>query len=123
MVQAIGYHGVIRRKKSLIKTSICIKAGRVENGVFCSKKSGDPLFKLTVKRLGATDETHRSCSKTPPLERLTSGFHNSRMTRKPQIVVRAHVEDLPTIIQPDHHVLRGTDQFFALIQTPFLDFL
>ena len=73
--------------------------------------------------LGSADETDRSHAVAPVVVRSLCCIDQSLVVAKAKIVVRAHVDDLPAILQLYAGALGGSDRCFSLKQAGFPDVL
>jgi hypothetical protein len=72
--------------------------------------------------LGAADETHRSHAESPAAERLAGCGDDLGVVGEAKVVVGAHVDDLPAILESDEGVLRRVDVALAFIESRSIDF-
>ena len=105
VIETVGNDGILGGEERLKKTSIGVKTGGIEDGVFGAQKSSDGLLQLAVHALAATDEPHRRRPEPPALQGCTRCFHHLGMVSQAQVIVGAHVEDFTPVLQRDEGTL------------------
>ena len=79
-----------------------------------AKEFAELLLKLLVDALRAADEAHAGAAVTPLLQRVVRGLFHRRMLGETEVIVRAKIQHLAPIGEPDAHTLRRRDEPLAL---------
>src|SRR3989344_2026251 len=92
VVELIADDRIALPQQRLEDSRVRIEARAVQHRVVHGEKSGDFALQLPVRLLGAADEADRGHAVPPALQASSCGPDNRKMSRAPQVVVRAEVE-------------------------------
>ena len=59
MIQGIGNNGILFTQQGLKNTTVGIKTGCIQNGIFSAEKPGNFFFQLFMQVSCTTDKPHR----------------------------------------------------------------
>ena len=116
MVERVGDDRVLRAEDRLEEAAVGVPAGGVEDRILGAEEVADRRLEFAVDRLGAADEPDGAEAVAPALERGGRGGLDLRVVRQAEVVVRAQVERLAAILEPDARTLGGVDEPFLLVE-------
>jgi len=122
VVELVGDHRVLFGQQHFEEPAVGIEARRVEDGVLGAEELRNLLLEAAVERLGAADEAHAGHPKPPAAQRLARRLYDLRVVGETEVVVGAHVDDLPTVGQGHRGILAGVDEPLALVEPGGVDF-
>ena len=122
MVEFVGNDRVAFFEEAFKKTAVRVEARTVKNRVFGFEEFGNRGFKLFVNRLRAADKADGSATESVFIERFVRGFNDVRIVRKPEIIIRAHIDDFAPVFEANVRRLRAGDHAFFLVKPGFADF-
>ena len=120
MVQRVGDDGVLVCEERFEHTSVGIKAGGIENGVFRLEILRDSGFQFLVAVLCATDEAYRGHTEATPVHHLLGTFNQTWVIGKPKVVVGTEVQYF-LALHFNCCTLRTFNDSFFLVKSGFLD--
>src|SRR6201987_101077 len=121
VVELIRDDRVLLGEQRLEEAAVGVEARAEENRVVGAQELREPLLELAVERLCPADEADRGHAVAPAVERVASGCHDRGMVREPEVVVRAEVEQLATLLDLDVRPLRGRHRQLALVGAGLTD--
>ena len=99
MVQLVADHRVLRPQNRFKQTAIGIETGGIQDRIVHTQKMRYRRFQLFVAVLRTADKPHGSQAVALFLIRFLRRLNQTRIVAQPEIVVRAHVDDLAAVFQ------------------------
>ena len=121
MVERIGDDGVLLPEQRLEDAPVGVEAGSIEDRILRTEVVRNGLFELLVNILAAADEAYGGHAEAPLVHRAFGGTDQTRVVRKPEVIVGAEIEHLPAA-DLNGGALGRSDDPFGLVKAGSLDF-
>ena len=122
VVEFVGNNRVAFLEEAFEETAVRVEARAVEDRVFGFEEFGNRGFELLVNRLRAANEADGRATESVLVERFVRRLDDVRIVRKPEVVVRAHIDDFAPVFEANVRRLRAGDHAFFLVKPGFADF-
>ena len=122
VVELIGNDRVIRAEQCLEQSAVGVEARGVKDRVLHPEEIAELVLELLVDGLRAADEAHTRQAVAPFIERIAGGFDHLRMTRQPEVIIRAHVQHR-ALAHAHPCRLRCVDHPLSLVEAGRADFV
>ena len=116
VVQRVRDDRVVLVEQRLEHAAVGVEGRRVEDGVLHAEELGERLFQLLVHRLRAADEAYRRQAVAVLRDGLARRLDQRFVAGQAEVVVGAHVDQLPPVVAGDRAALARGQHALLLVQ-------